>query len=67
MAETAYLVQLWPNGEWDGKPYQEVYAESPQEAAEKLHRAPLRDVGNPTQIRAQVRFGTQTLIFYKAG
>ncbi len=47
-------VKLWPNGKWDGKPSQEVEAETPQEAAEKLYGKPLKATGSNFQMRAQV-------------
>jgi hypothetical protein len=50
-----YLVQLWPEGKWDGQPYQRVEAGSAKEAAEKLHGGPLSEVGGHGQMRAQVR------------
>ena len=65
--EDPYLVRLWPNGKWDGKPYQKVYACSLQEAAEKLYGSLLRKQGNSAQIRAQVRFGLRSIgtVFYE--
>jgi hypothetical protein len=65
--ETTYWVQLWPNGKWDGKPYQEVRAGSPKEAAEKLHGGPLHEEGSPHQIRAQVRIAGRStgIAFYE--
>jgi hypothetical protein len=65
--ENPYSVQLWPNGKWDGKPYQKVYAGSPQEAAEKRYGSPLHEQGNLAQIRAQVRFGLRStgIAFYE--
>lgn len=53
--DTTYWVQLWPDGKWDGKPYQQVNAGSPKEAAEKLHGGCLHEQGGRYQIRAQVR------------
>src|SRR5262249_40959768 len=66
--ETTYWVQLWPNGKWDGKPYQRVNAITPKEAAEKLHGGPLRETGGSHQIRAQVRIAGQSsgIAFYEA-
>jgi hypothetical protein len=52
---TTYWVQLWPDGKWDGNPYQKVEAGSPKEAAERLYGAPLQEQGSLHQIRAQVR------------
>jgi len=65
--ETTYWVQLWPNGKWDGKPYQKVDAASPREAAEKLHGGPLREAGGNHQIRAQVRIARKSsgIVFYE--
>ncbi len=48
---TTYWVQSWPDGKWDGNPYQRVQAE----AAEKLYGAALQEQGGRHQIRAQVR------------
>jgi hypothetical protein len=64
--ETMNWVQLWPDGKWDGKPYQKVSATSPKEAAEKLHGGPLHEVGNHGQIRAQVRIAgkSASIVFY---
>jgi cysteinyl-tRNA synthetase len=65
--ETTYWVQLWPNGKWNGKPYQKVDAISPREAAEKLHGGPLREAGSNHQIRAQVRIAGKSsgILFYE--
>jgi cysteinyl-tRNA synthetase len=65
--ETTYWVQLWPNGEWDRKPYQRVNAITPKEAAEKLHGGLLRETGGRHQIRAQVRITGQSsgIAFYE--
>jgi hypothetical protein len=49
-----FQVQLWPDGKWDQKPYQEVVAETAQEAAEKAYGKPLKTTGSNYQIRAQV-------------
>ncbi len=49
-----FQVQLWPDGKWDGKPYQKVDAETAKAAAEKLYRKPLKENGSNFQIRAQV-------------
>jgi hypothetical protein len=64
--ETMYWVQLWPDGKWDGKPYQKVYAASPKEAAEKLCGESLHEQGNHSQIRAQVRIAGRSagIVFY---
>jgi hypothetical protein len=53
--ETNYWVQLWPDGRWDGKPYKQVDASSPKEAAEKLYGRSLQEQGGRHKIRAQVR------------
>ena len=50
-----FQVQLWPDGKWDGKPYQKVEAPTAKEAAEKLYGQPLRGDGSNYQMRAQVR------------
>ena len=65
--ETGYLVQLWPEGKWDNKPYQKVYAASPKEAAEKLYGGTLHDEGSNAQIRAQVRIAGKStgIVFYE--
>ncbi len=65
--ETTYWVQLWPNGKWNGKPYERVNATTPKEAAEKLHGGPLRETGGRHQIRAQVRIAGQSsgIAFYE--
>ncbi len=65
--ERTYWVQLWPNGEWDGKPYQKNYAGSAKDAAEKQYGGPLYDVGSPSQIRAQVRIAGRSagIVFYE--
>ena len=64
--QTTYWVQLWPNGKWDGKPYQKIQAGSPKEAAEKLYEAPLQEQGGHYQIRAQVRIAgrSTSIAFY---
>jgi len=54
-AMPTWQVQLWPDGEWDGKPYQKVDAASAKAAAEQLHGGPLTEVGSMYKIRAQVR------------
>ncbi len=64
------LVQLWPDGKWDGKDYQHVQANTPKEAAEKLCGQPLKEKGTNFQIRAQVRSSTYgsgkpSIIFYE--
>lgn len=50
-----YQVQLWPDGKWDGKPYQKVEARSEKDAAEKLYGSPLVAQGSMYKIRARVR------------
>jgi hypothetical protein len=50
-----WQVQLWPNGTWDGKPYQRVDADSAKEAAERLYGSPLVEAGQMHKIRARVR------------
>lgn len=50
-----YQVQLWPDGKWDGKPYQKVEAKSERAAAEKLYGRPLAAQGSNYKIRARVR------------
>ncbi len=66
---TTFQVQLWPEGRWDGQPYQKVEAATPKEAAEKLYGKPLQDRGANFQIRAQVRVpsppGQLPIIFYE--
>jgi hypothetical protein len=49
-----FRVQLWPDGKWDFKPYQDVEAETAKEAAEKLYGKPLRERGKSPQLRATV-------------
>jgi hypothetical protein len=65
-----FQVQLWPDGKWDGKPYQKVEATTAKEAAEKLLGQPLKEAGSNHQIRAQVRRLTyrsgNSAIFYEA-
>jgi cysteinyl-tRNA synthetase len=65
--ETTYWVQLWPNGKWDGKPYQRVNAVTPKEVAEKLHGGPLNETGGHHQIRAQVRIAgeSRSIAYYE--
>ena len=62
-----YWVQLWPSGQWDGKPYQRIRASSPRQAAEKLYGGPLTEIGNHGQIRAQVRVAGRStgIVFYE--
>ena len=62
-----FRVQLWPNGKWDGQPYQKVEATSAREAAETLLCVPLDERGGGGQIRARVRpFGQGDAIeFYE--
>jgi hypothetical protein len=50
-----FVVQLWPDGKWDGKDYVRVDEPTEKEAAEKLYRKPLPQEGSNHQIRAQVR------------
>ena len=50
-----YQVQLWPDGKWDGRPYQKVEAPSEKAAAEKIYGRPLVQQGNMARIRARVR------------
>jgi hypothetical protein len=50
-----YQVQLWPDGKWDGRPYQKVEAPSEKAAAEKIYGRPLVQLGNMARIRARVR------------
>jgi hypothetical protein len=61
-----YWVQLWPDGKWDGNPYQTVDASSPQEAAETLYGRPLDERGSNHQLRAQVRVAGMSsgIVFY---
>jgi hypothetical protein len=41
-----FQVQLWPDGKWDGMPYQKVEAATAKEAAEKLYGQPLKETGS---------------------
>lgn len=50
-----FLVQLWPNGKWNGEDYRRVEAPTTKEAAEKACGAALSENGGLHQIRAQVR------------
>ena len=50
-----FQVQLWPDGKWDGKPYQKVEAATAKEATEKLYGQPLKEAESNYEIRAQVR------------
>ena len=65
-----FQVQLWPDGKWDGKPYQKVEAATAKEAAEKLYGKPLKESGSNHLIRAQVHGSSAKrelpLIFYEA-
>ena len=49
-----FQVQLWPDGQWDGKDYQRVEAMTKKDAAEKMYGRPLSESGSMNQIRAQV-------------
>jgi hypothetical protein len=64
-----YQVQLWPDGKWDGKPYQQVEAPSEKAAAEKIMGRPLATKGSNFKIRARVRpFGRligEATVFYE--
>ena len=64
-----FRVQLWPDGKWDGKPYEDVYASNAKEAAEKLYGRALSDRGANSKIRAHVKqiIGGKTIspIFYE--
>lgn len=64
-----YQVQLWPEGKWDGKPYQKVEAPSEKAAAEKVYGRPLASRGSNFKMRARVRpFGrliSPATIFYE--
>jgi hypothetical protein len=66
---TTFLVQLWPEGKWDGKHYQRIEANSARAAAEKHYGRQLADKGTNFAIRAQVRqlgdIKSNATIFYK--
>ena len=50
-----WQVQLWPDGKWDGNPYEKVDAGTAKAAAEYLYGGSLSEVGSMHKIRAQVR------------
>jgi hypothetical protein len=64
-----FQVQLWPDGQWDQKPFRKVDAATPKEAAEKLYGKPLRERGANALIRARVwslsRPNAQALVFFE--